>query len=115
MPLCAMSTEGLYSVLAFVLAAQVGGFCRQGNLDAQTGFVVVQGQATVVQGDDGADQRQAEAVTGGAARAVEADEAFYYVVAFIRRDAFAVIGDVNQDVVATFYYEIGRASCRERV
>ena len=63
----------------------------------------MQGQAAVVQGDDGADQRQAEAVAGGAARAVEADEAFQHVVAFVRRDAFAVIGDVDQDVVTAFF------------
>ena len=65
-----------FSELAFVLPPQVGGFARQGDFDAQAGFVIVQLQAAVVQGDDGAHQRQSQAVAGGAARAVQADEAF---------------------------------------
>ena len=67
---------GKSSKLAFVLAAQVSGFARQGDFDAKAGLVVVQLQAAIVQRNDGAHQRETEAVAGGAARAVQADEAF---------------------------------------
>lgn len=93
----------LFSERAFVLPPQVGGFARQGDFDAQPGLVVVQLQAAVVQGDDGADQRQSQAVAGSAAGAVQADEAFQDVVAFVRRDAVAVVADADVDVFAALF------------
>ena len=92
-----------FSELAFVLPPQVGGFARQGDFDAQPGLVVVQLQAAVVQGDDGAHQRESQPVAGGAAGAVQADEAFQDVVAFVRRDAVAVVADADVDVFAALF------------
>ena len=92
-----------FSELAFVLPSQVGGFAWQGDFDAQPRFVVVQLQAAIVQGDDGAHQRESQAVSGGTARAVQADEAFQDVVAFVRRDAVPVVANADVDVFAALF------------
>ena len=53
-----------------------------------------------VQIHDGADQRESQAVAGGAARAVQAHETFEDVGAFVVGDAFAVVSDGDDEVFA---------------